>query len=238
MNMDTVQGFYRAALIGLRCLDAAQERASRFGPGPDAGWNGFRGHLGAADRIDLLCRDAAVKWQAAFSPARVFGLSGLAPDEPFGPNWQGLDDHQQATALWREVETLEEFAAAASLRRISAALELPPLSSSPSATWAASLHGMTGHTQALVGGAAAILALAHIIAKRDDLRWSQQVTVVAERPAVRQLAGLVAPVLGAGAATRLVRVEDMSELQDVFDIRVASDDADPLVVDAIAARDT
>lgn len=57
-----VERFYRAALIGLRFLDSAQARPTRFGRDADAHWGDFQGHLQLSDRIDILCRDAAVKW--------------------------------------------------------------------------------------------------------------------------------------------------------------------------------
>ncbi|MSP63004.1 MAG: hypothetical protein EXR72_22245, partial [Myxococcales bacterium] len=40
--------------------------------------------------LDLRLHDAAGAWGAAFSPAEALGLFGLAPDEPFGRDWQSL----------------------------------------------------------------------------------------------------------------------------------------------------
>lgn len=36
-----------------------------------------------------------------FSPAIVFGLPGLASDEPFGPDWTALPEHE-AKRLWSD----------------------------------------------------------------------------------------------------------------------------------------
>ena len=82
--------FYAAAVAGLRALDARERTARRFGPDADTRWSSFKGALTDADRIDLLLRDAAVTWGAAFSASEVFDLFGLAPDEPFGPDWKPL----------------------------------------------------------------------------------------------------------------------------------------------------
>ncbi len=74
------ESFYAAALAGLRALDGRERRPRRFGPDADARWQNFCGHLSLAERVDLLIRDAAVTWQAAFSPAIVFRLPYLASD--------------------------------------------------------------------------------------------------------------------------------------------------------------
>jgi hypothetical protein len=84
--------FYAAALLGLRALDERESTPRRFGPDAEARWTQFSGSLGPGDRIDILLRDAAGTWGAAFAPAECFGLFGLADDEPFGPDWEGLDD--------------------------------------------------------------------------------------------------------------------------------------------------
>jgi hypothetical protein len=64
------------------------------------------------DRIDVLLRDAAGTWGAAFSPSECFGFLGLADDGLFGPDWGGIDDHA-AKRLFAEFEapaTLEDIA--------------------------------------------------------------------------------------------------------------------------------
>jgi hypothetical protein len=78
--------------LGLHALDARERTARRFGADADARWTQFAGALGAGDRIDILLRDAAGTWGAAFSPSECFGFFGLADDEPFGPDWGGIDD--------------------------------------------------------------------------------------------------------------------------------------------------
>jgi len=98
-----IEAFYRAALIGLRYLDDQQDRASRFGADADARWNSFQGHLHTGDRINILCRDAAVTYGAAFAPSLIFDTDGVAPDEAFGPDWPGVED-RVAKKLWSNAE--------------------------------------------------------------------------------------------------------------------------------------
>src|SRR5688572_27980862 len=89
---ELVESFYRAALLGLRFLDDLQSSRTRFGAGADARWRSFAGHLHSDDRIDLLCRDVAISWGSVFAAAQVFGFDGLAPDEAFGGEWEGVQD--------------------------------------------------------------------------------------------------------------------------------------------------
>ncbi len=183
------EAFYAAALAGLRALESRERRPRRFGADADARWRSFRGHLGLSDRIDLLVRDAAVTWPAAFSPAVVFRLPYLAADEPFGPDWVSLDG-ERAEGLWRAADGTPDLGACARALGVGetdvARPDLAPTS------------------RLVAAGAAAVLALARRFAARPELSWPDQVLVVAERPANRQLAGLVAPVLGTRLPTRLV----------------------------------
>ncbi len=210
--------FYSAALLGLRALDATERTARRFGPDPDARWQGFAGHLGLAARIDLLVRDAAVQWGAAFSPAVVFGLPGLAVDEPFGPDWAALPEHD-ARRLWADAP------ATTSIADIARALGVEPGD--------VPLPAMVASTRLLVAGGPAICAVATHFRAHPELSWSDQVLVVAEEPPLRQLAGLMAPLVGAQAATRLVRPGDDTAaiLRDVGvtagGLSVTSPDASP-----------
>ena len=185
--------FYRAAFLGLRALDELESTARRFGTDADARWEGFRGHLGATERLDLLIRDAAVRWGSGFSPATVFGLPGLASDEPFGPDWASLPEHD-AHRLWSDLNRPAGIDAVAEALGMTAShVDLPTISAS---------------TRLVVAGGAAIRAVAIRFQGSAELSWSDQVLVVAKKPAFRQLAGLMAPLLGAREPTRLVRPEE------------------------------
>lgn len=182
--------FYRAAVLGLRALDGRETVPRRFGTDAEARWTQFAGALGPGDRIDILLRDAAGTWGPAFSPSECFRLFGLADDEPFGPDWGGIDD-QAARRLLAEPDgpaTLEQIAHALGVS--AASIPVPPV---------------TPSTKLIVAGGTAILAVAKVFAENRALSWTDQVLVVAEKATFRQLAGLAAVLIGARGRTALVR---------------------------------
>jgi hypothetical protein len=210
--------FYGAAVLGLRALDAREPTPRRFGADAEARWTQFAGALGAGDRIDILLRDAAGTWGAAFSPSECFGIFGLAADEPFGPDWGGVDDHAAKRLL-------AEPAAAATLEHIASGLgvKAPGIPVPP----------VTPSTKLIVAGGAAIVSVAEVFAENRALSWTDQVLVVADKPAWRQVAALAAVLLGARGRTALVRPAEGAEgaLRAAgfahLDAAVVSPDAEP-----------
>ena len=184
--------FYAASLVALRALDGRERTSRRFGDDADTRWGNFAGHLRISDRIDLLLRDAAGQWGAAFSPAVVWSLPGLAVDEPFGPDWRPLPE-PRAEALWARPTGADLDAALRALDIAVAPVDLPPLSAT---------------SRLIVAGSSAIVAVARAFARDSGLSWTAQVLVVAKQPRTRHLAGLVAPLLGASGPTRLVAPSD------------------------------
>ncbi|HTR57117.1 MAG TPA: hypothetical protein VMM27_02985 [Casimicrobiaceae bacterium] len=182
--------FYAAAVLGLRALDARERVPRRFGADAEARWMQFAGALGVGDRIDILLRDAAGTWGAAFSPAECFGFAGLADDEPFGPQWPGIDD-AAAKSLLAEPD------APATLDHVAYTLGVK----GPSVP----VPALTPATKLVIAGGAAIAAVAKAFADNAALSWTDQVVVVAENAAWRQLAGLAAVLLGARGRTVLVQ---------------------------------
>ena len=210
--------FYGAAVIGLRALDARESKPRRFGPDAEARWTQFAGALGVGDRIDILLRDAAGTWGAAFSPSECFGFFGLADDEPFGPDWVCIDDYA-AKRLLAEPDaptTLEHIAYGLGVK--AASVPVPPV---------------TPSTKLVVAGGTAIVSVAKVFAGNKGLSWTDQVVVVAHKAAWRQLAGLAAVLLGARGRTALVRPTECAEsaLRNAgfahLDAPVVSPDAEP-----------
>jgi hypothetical protein len=210
--------FYQAAVVGLRALDARESAPRRFGPDADARWVQFAGALGAGDRIDILLRDAAATWGAAFSPSEAFGFFGLADDESFGPDWSSIDD-RAANRLLAEPD------APATLEHIAYGLGVKAASVAVSA--------LTPSTKLVVAGGAAITSVAKAFSASTALSWSDQIVVVADKAAWRQLAGLAAVLLGARARTAIVRPTEVSDgaLRAAgfahLDAAVVSPDAEP-----------
>jgi hypothetical protein len=208
--------FYGAAVLGLRALDARESTARRFGRDAEARWTQFAGALGAGDRIDILLRDAAGTWGAAFSPSECFGFFGLADDEPFGPDWGGIDD-AYAKRLLAEPD------APATLDHVGYGLGVKA-SSVP-------VPSVTPSTKLIVAGGTAIVSVAKVFAENKALSWTDQVVVVADKAAWRQLAGLAAVLLGARGRTALVRTAEADRLRTLgfahLDAAVVSPDAEP-----------
>ena len=210
--------FYVAAVIGLRALDARESTPRRFGPDAEARWTQFAGALGVGDRIDILLRDAAGTWGAAFSPSECFGFFGLADDEPFGPDWVCIDDHpaKRLLAEPNAPTTLEHIAYGLGVK--AASVPVPPV---------------TPSTKLVIAGGTAIVSVANVFAGNKGLSWTDQVVVVAHKPAWRQLAGLAAVLLGARGRTALVRPTECAEsaLRNAgfahLDAPVVSPDAEP-----------
>jgi len=209
--------FYRASVLGLRSLDSRERTARRFGPDADSRWTQFAGALGLGDRIDILLRDAVGTWGAAFSPSECFGFFGLADDEPFGPDWEGIDDHT-AKRLLAEADcpaNIDSIASALSVKVES--VTIPPL---------------TPATKLVVAGGAAVVTVAKAFDANRALSWTDQVVVVADEAAFRQLAGLAAVLLGARGRTVIVRPSSdaVSSLRVAgfaqIDVAVVSSDAD------------
>lgn len=193
-----VIAYYRAAMLGLRRLDAAGIPPKRFDGSADARWAQVQGNLTFAHRIDLLLRDASFRFGAAFHAGSIFGLRGLTGDEPFGPDWPSLRP-QQAKDLWSETKKATELEPAAIEAR-----------------WAEILHVAKPKATALakVGPAEQIVAFGaraawHVFAAfrgQTALDWSQGVRVIIDEPQARQFAGLLAAVDPAPKATRLLRI--------------------------------
>jgi hypothetical protein len=214
--------FYAAAVAGLRALDRRDSSARRFGPDADTRWASFKGALNDSDRIDFLLRDAAVAWGVGFSPAEVFGLFGLAPDEPFGPDWQPLSTSAARRYLGADAGVVSPEELGKLMGVTSGPVRLPTI---------------TASTRLAVAGGSALVAVARAFTDRSDLSWSDQVLAVATMPVHRQLAGLLAILTGAAARSRLTRPGD--DLRAILkaagfaqlDVAIVSSDAETTCAD-------
>jgi len=190
-------------LVGLRLLEQRGQGRSRFGADADALWQGFAGHLTATDRIDLLLRDASMTWAAAFAPAKVFGFPGLAGDEPFGPDWRGVDE-TLARRFWKEAE-------GSPLPEWEQGLEQALMAWGLDVTASKAPEAVSPATRVVVVGPSAVAGAIRLFAEREDLSWAEQIAVVASAPAVRHLAGLGALLVSSRGPTRLVAPTDTKE---------------------------
>ena len=176
--------FYQAAVCGLYAIESGQER--RFGANADANWKAFKGELQEGDRINLMLRDVAAIYPAAFSPRVVFAISGLADDEPFGPDWPGITE-----------------ADAVGLRGKGAPSDINAVLVSTAALWNLkpiklpenSLSAIGPATRLVASGAGALLSLAGRFSSDKTLDLVEQIIWVTDSPAERQLFGLAAALL-------------------------------------------
>src|SRR5690606_2120835 len=166
--------FYLTALRLLRFADQRAPTKRRFGPDADALWKDFAGGLKTSDRIDILLRDADTEWPGAFGARATFGLRAVAQDDAFGADWASLPP-MDGERVWKDALASEVPATVdAAIDRLCVAWEL--------AVAAFELPKVTAGTRLLVGGASAIAAAIRAFAANPDLRWSEQVVVVADRP--------------------------------------------------------
>jgi hypothetical protein len=216
---DPVRSYYRAALSGLRHIEARRPSGRRFGENADALWRSFAGELTTSDRIDLLIRDADAEWPGAFGARTVFARAGVAEDEAFGVGWYPLDP-PDAEELWREV-TRSDAPADVSSALVSAA-----------ASWGVTLSAfelgeINASEKVLVAGPSAIAA---VIARFSDYRglgWGEQVAVVATPECHRQLALLGAALVNVNKPTRVLPATEFEQQRPSARRVLVSPDADP-----------
>jgi hypothetical protein len=220
---DEVRAYYTAALSCLRFVEARRPTGRRFGGEADARWAGFRGDLTTADRLDLLLRDADAEWPGAFGARTVFAEVAVAEDESFGSAWPGLEP-VDAEEVWRTTLASQEP------RDVDSLLE------AWGRAWGLSLASVdvgafTTVDRLVVAGPSAIASTLRAFVGRDDLAWTEQVTIVATPPAHRQLASSATAVLNATKPTTVVTHGQAHSL-----VGRAIIGADATVEDAAAAR--
>lgn len=214
LSHDDVRAYYQAALTALRFAEAEKPTGRRFGPDADARWSAYKGDLTAADRLDLLIRDADAQWPAAFGARTVFAGAGIAEDEPFGPGWPGLDP-VDAEEIWRAAGRSDPPAALAETLEAAAA------------AWGLSLFAfdpgpIAAADQIVLAGPSAIAAAVKVFADNKDLDFADQVVVRATPPAHRQLAALSSALLGTTKPLTIITGPPKDDRRPIL-----SDDAAP-----------
>jgi hypothetical protein len=220
-----VKRLYEAALLGLKRLDDAGVPPERFSPSADAYWETLKGSLDTQHRIDLLLRDASRILGPAFSPRLICRLPGLTDDDPFGPTWKLLPP-QEAHDLWRAAQRADPLEPAKLVQQFAEVLSV----SSPNGP---NLKISAAEVLVAVGPQAAWRVWSSLAGK-SELSWPRQVLVVADTPADRQFAGLLATLsdLETPAPTQLVDVDAAVAASPSHPFRTAHARLDRIVVES------
>jgi hypothetical protein len=218
-RFDGAEHYLDGALQLLQYVEVRRPTGRRFGADADARWSSFRGDLETVDRIELMIRDADAEWPGGFGARAVFAIQGVAEDEPFGSQWEGVDP-VAAEELWRRVKAdPPPTTIAAALALIAGAWGVT-LTAQPSEPVSPTDH-------LLVVGPSAIASTIEAFAAGAALDWSEQVVVVASTPAARQLAAAAAALLNASRQAIILTATDSAPALKRGVRLVASTDADP-----------
>jgi hypothetical protein len=212
------RSYYQAALTALRFVESRRPSQRRFGENAQALWSEFRGDLTDADRIDLLLRDADVQWPGAFGARTVFESEGVAEDDAFGPNWEGLDA-VDAAELLRNVERMQ--VAGDGIGVLSAVAEAWEFKLAPF-----DAPAVTPADRLVVAGPSAITAVMRAFAEGQDLDWAAQVTCIGTAPGHRQVAALAGGLVNIAKRARIVSAARVTKEKPGAKL-IASPDAAP-----------
>lgn len=212
------RAYYDAALRALRFVESKSPSKRRFGPEADAMWKSFRGHLTAADRIDMMLRDADIEAGGAYGARVAFGMRGVAEDDAFGAEWTPLRP-VDADTLYRTVNgDPVESTVAGALAACARAWSIELSSLAEKAPRAAE--------KILVVGPSAVLAIGKHFDGETTLSFADQVTCIATPPAHRHVAALAAALLRSRKAPTILSSSDASA-KARFDRIVIAPDAHP-----------
>lgn len=193
VNVDPTPGqalqFYRAALATARLLD--QDADPRvLDADADAAWRAFGGEFPPAIRCDLVLRNWAMLYPAAFAPGPVFNLSGWHDDAPWGTGFD-RPDHKTMDALFlsqRNVPATNADALDAALREWGMVTETTVAE-----------HALTPRispqTVVVVAGQLAVSSLARIFLHGERLVLRTQVILASADPGSRHVLGITCALL-------------------------------------------
>ncbi len=175
--------FYRAALITARLVDQASD-PHMLDRDADAAWRAYGDDLPAVVRCDLVLRNFAMLYPAAFAPGPVFGLSGWYDDNPWGSDFERPAPQKvEAIFAQRSPSTPGEA--------LDLALEAWGLAASCKAAPDARItERLTRATFVVVCGTRALSEIVRAFAADERLAIRAQVLLVSTAPAARQLLGM------------------------------------------------
>ena len=188
--------FYRAALSAARFLDRDND-ARVLDPDADAAWKAYGSDLPSVLRCDLVLRNFAMLYPAAFAPGPVFRLSGWYDDDPWGTGFERPPA--------KEVEAIFAKRPPASTNAAEA-LELALVAWSLAGARDADAHAdavvdhqlasrLSPSTKLLVVGARAVAEVARAVVRGERLVARTQVIVVGDQPESRHVLAIACALL-------------------------------------------
>lgn len=173
--------FYKAALAAAMQLDSSASDHRLLDSEADTAWRAYGDDLPVVIRVDLVLKNLAILYPAAFAPGPVFDLPGWYDDDPWGVGFE-RPPKEEVEALWRNRKAPASFEAA--LDAVAAAWTIVPTKD------AAFNNELSPTTNIIVAGAGAMLRVGAAFYDRDDLDVRTQVLLVADQPAPRQVFGV------------------------------------------------
>ncbi|WP_437338606.1 hypothetical protein [Sorangium sp. So ce394] len=202
-TQDQAMCFYRAALSTARLIDRENEHRV-LDADADAAWRAYGGDLPPVVRCDLVLRNLAMLYPAAFAPGPVFSLSGWYDDDPWGAGFErpparmveGLFATRATPA--NAAEALDHALAAWGLLGSAGA------DGSGEAVHPRLARGLSPSTNVVVAGSRAMAHVARAFLRGQRLSARTQVILVTDRPEARHALGIVCALLGEAGAPLLV----------------------------------
>lgn len=193
VNVDPTPGqalqFYRAALATARLLD--QDSDSRvLDADADAAWRAFGGEFPPAVRCDLVLRNWAMLYPAAFAPGPVFNLAGWHDDAPWGTGFNRPERHTLDNLFLSQRHTPATNADA-----LDAALREWGVNADTTTAELTLAPRISPQTVIIAAGQLATAALARIFLRDERLVLRSQVTLTTADPASRHILGITCALL-------------------------------------------
>lgn len=196
---DDALSFYRAALAAARFVDLEADPRT-LDRDADLAWKAYGDDLPLVVRCDLVLRNLAMLYPAAFAPGPVFGLTGWYEDSPWGTGFERPN-----------ARTLEAYFAKRQAPADATAAFDESASAWGVATTTAGLPGLAEKlaraTHVVVTGGLALVQVVRAFAADARLALRAQVLLVSASPGPRHLLGL------ACALSRQPGVPHLAELE-------------------------
>ncbi len=173
--------FYKAALAAAQRLDA-EATDKLFDDNADAAWRAYGSDLPVLMRLELVLKNLAALYPAAFAPGPVFDLSGWYDDDPWGTGF-ARPAKDELEALWRRRSAPESTDAT-----LAAVADVWSLASP--AQPADVVGKLAPSTNLIVAGPSAMASLASAFVREDNLQARSQLLLGSDRPAARHLLGI------------------------------------------------